>query len=172
MYGGKNIAAARKAGRKATVRRRQKRADAGLCTLCGSCPPAPNRMVCEPCGEVRRDGERERMADRIERGQCVKCPRAARPGKTTCAEHADRAQDREKKNARARERYSERRSAGLCTDCGEPAPGGAARCDPCAARSYARMMHRHARAAFDLGAGFAGHDGSEAHSIEEAREAR
>ena len=169
MYGGKSIAGKRADGRRHVRKRRVKRLEAGLCTLCGKCPPRPGRKTCQPCAEKRQARERERMAERIARGQCVRCPRTALPGRTSCERHSNRNSDSDRKNERSRERYRERRRAMRCTSCGAPS-GGASRCEPCAARSYSGLLHRQARDGYDPGAGYAGHDGSEAHSLAEARD--
>ena len=109
------------------------------------------------------------MAERAARGQCAKCARAALPGRTRCAEHATDDRDPEAKNRASRERYWKRRRAGVCTSCGAPA-AGASLCPPCAERQLAGKLHKAARDGYQPGAGYAGHDGTEAYSLAEARE--
>ena len=43
-------------------RQAAERREAGLCANCGKHPAAPDRSLCEPCGEQRREAERERYA--------------------------------------------------------------------------------------------------------------
>lgn len=137
--------------RERAARQRAERALLGLCQKCGNRPAAPGANNCDPCRQRQREIDRRNYARHVERGQCTKCPRAARPGKSTCERHAPdqrTAEAKARKNDSARARYWERKRAGLCTDCGEPAPGGAARCDPCAARSWGAAQHRMARDGF------------------------
>lgn len=168
-YGGKNAIQKRAEARDRAARKRAVRLAAGLCPRCGKHAPAPGRSECEPCLEKRRASESHDRAVRAARGQCAKCQRAALPGKTRCAEHAESGVDPDTKNARSRERYWSRRWAALCTSCGAPS-GGPSRCPSCAERSLSGMIHRQARDGFEPGAGYAGQDGGEAYSLAEARE--
>ena len=169
----KSTVRARENSRVKNGQKRAARIAAGLCTRCGKCPPADGRRECEPCAEKRLKRERERYAERIARGQCRRdgCHKAALPGLHSCAEHTITERAGEGRNRRARAAYWARRRAGLCTACGAPAPSGASRCEPCAARSHGNALHREARNGYQPGAGYAGHDGTEAFSMPETWEA-
>ena len=128
----------------------------GLCTCCGKAPAAPERAVCEGCGEKRcdapamrrarragkpyggRDPEARRRGARARSGKreqarrdaglCTRCGR--RPpveGGTACAPC------REARRAAERGLYAARRFHGLCGRCGGPSADSGSRCAPCAA---------------------------------------
>ena len=99
-------------------RRTADRLARGLCPRCGKHPPAPERKVCEPCGERARDSERLRYAGARARG--------ARYGGRNPENRRRMARERNRKRKR------ERREAGLCTGCGKvpPLEGGAV-CETC-----------------------------------------
>ena len=120
----------------------------GLCTRFGQAPSAPERTVCESCGEKRREAERTRhvagKADgklygggdpeakrrqaRRDAGLCTRCGRhPSVEGGTTCAPC------REARRTAERGLYAARRSDGLCGRCGGPTTDGGSRCAPCAA---------------------------------------
>ena len=85
-------------------------------TSCGKQPPAPERFLCEPCGEKRNRASRARDA----RLRAAGLPRR----------DAERA--REYERDRSRREADIRREAGLCTRCGkQPAAEGRASCEPC-----------------------------------------
>ena len=126
----------------------------GLCTCCGKAPSAPERAVCEGCGEKRRDAERTRYAAgkpyggrdpearrrgararsgkreqaRRDAGLCTRCGRRPPVEGGTA-----RAPCREARRAAERRLYAARRSEGLCGRCGQPAFAGESRCAPYAA---------------------------------------
>ena len=99
-------------------KRTAERITRGLCPRCGKHPPAPERKVCEPCGERARHSERLRYAGARVRG----------------ARYGGRNPENRRRMARerSRRRRRERTEAGLCTSCGErkPAEGGAV-CEDC-----------------------------------------
>ena len=98
---------------RASERRRYRRKLAehlaqGLCTRCGQAPAAPERAVCENCGEKRREAERTRYA----------------AGRAAGKPYGGRDPDARRRGARARsgKREQARRDAGLCTRCGRRPP--------------------------------------------------
>ena len=140
LYGGRNPQARRKAGRAASIRRRQGRRDGGLCVRCGRRPPAEGGATCEPCRETRQAAERALYASRRTANLCGRCGGPTTDGRAQCAPCAALEAERgrpERKNARSRQRYWERRASGRCTDCNEPSHG-ASRCEACAKRSFER----------------------------------
>ena len=140
LYGGKDPQARRKAGRAASIRRRQARRDSGTCVRCGRRPPIEGGATCEPCRETRQAAERALYASRRAAGLCGRCGGPTTDGRAQCAPCAALEAERgrpERKNARSRKRYWERRAASRCTDCNAPSHG-AARCEACAKRSYER----------------------------------
>ena len=145
-YGGRDPEASRKAARAGDKRRRRARREAGLCTSCGSRPPADGGSVCEPCREARRAGDRRRHAERRAAGLCTRCARPAFGGSSRCGRCAALEAERTppgRGRAASRKRYARRRARGLCVDCGVPS-AGAARCPPCAYRSNRRARLRDA----------------------------
>ena len=97
----------------------------GLCPKCGREPLAPERRLCAPCGERRRESERARYAAARAAGKQYggKCPDGRRRI----------ARERSKRRRRAKWR---------CTSCGEPSRGSS-RYERCARRSYVRSgQHR------------------------------
>ena len=148
---------------RASERRRYRRKLAerlaqGLCPCCGKAPSAPERAVCEGCGEKRSEAERIRYAAgkaagkpyggrdpdarrrgararsgkreqaRRDAGLCTRCGRRPPVEGGTAC-----APCREARRAAERGLYAARRSEGLCGRCGQPAFAGESRCAPCAA---------------------------------------
>ena len=139
-------------------RRTAERLAWGLCPKCGKLPPAPDRSLCAPCGERRRESERARYArgkaagelyggqkpesrrrsarekskqrrhGRREAGLCARCGDRSPAGGGAVCEPC-----REARRAAERELYAARRAAGLCGRCGEPTFKGASLCNSCAA---------------------------------------
>ena len=145
-YAGRDPVKCRRADRASDKRRRRARREAGLCTRCGSNPPAEGRSVCEPCREAMRATERARYAARKAVGVCVRCAEPAIGGSSRCARHAALEAERvspERRSATSRKRYVRRRARGQCVDCGAPA-AGVARCPACAYRSNTRPPAWHA----------------------------
>ena len=139
-YAGRDPVKCRRAERAGDRRRRRARREAGLCTRCGTNPPAEGRSVCEPCRKAMRATERARYAARRAAGVCVRCAEPAIGGSSRCARHAVLEAERvpsEHRIATGRKRYARRRARGECVDCGAPA-AGAARCPACAYRSNTR----------------------------------
>ena len=139
-YGGKNIESKRRSARVATRKRREARAEAGVCSRCGSRPPVEGGATCRPCRETRQEAERELYAARRAARLCTRCSGPTTDLGSRCARCAVLEAERGRpgrKNARSRERYWERRAAGRCTDCNAPSHG-ASRCEACARRSYER----------------------------------
>ncbi len=96
----------RQRDRERIARRTVERVALGLCPRCGDRPPAPERSVCEPCGEKRNRAGRARDARLRAAGKPRRNPEKAR------------ASDRE----RDRRQRAECQAQGLCTRCGrEPA---------------------------------------------------
>ena len=115
---------------RAWERRRYRRLTAertsqGLCPNCGHRPPAPDRRLCEVCGEQRRVADRARYA------------RAKAEGKL----YAGRDAEARRRAARigTKRRYDARRAAGLCTKCGKrpPVAGSHTTCEYCRDRRNA-----------------------------------
>ena len=117
-------------------RQAAERREAGLCANCGKHPVAPDRSLCEPCGEQRRDAECERYA------------RARAEGKPYGGRNAETR--RRLGRERSRKRLHARLDAGLCTRCGrQPQVGGGTTCEPCreARRAVERERYPARRAA-------------------------
>ena len=119
-------------------RRAANRRAQGLCVKCGKHPPAPERSLCEACGERGRAAERARYA----RGKAAGDPYGGRnPG-------SRRRMARERNKKRRRERVE----IGLCTTCGErkPVEGGAV-CETCREerRAAERKLYAERRAGGD-----------------------
>ena len=90
------------------ARRTAERRAAGLCPRCGQAPAAPERTVCEDCGEKRREADRARYA----------------AGKAAGKLYGGRDPDAK--------RQHDRRDAGLCTRCGRlPPVEGGTTCELC-----------------------------------------
>ena len=135
------------------------RTSQGLCPKCGHRPPAPDRRLCEVCGEQRRvadraryarakaegklyagrDAEAKRRAARIGTKRRYDARRAAglctRCGKypPVAGSHTTCEYCRDGRNANERDSWSARRADGLCGKCGTVVDDGTARCDTCAA---------------------------------------
>lgn len=146
-YGGRDPETKRQAGRKHSRKRSEARKAAGLCIRCGKVPAAPDRSMCEPCRENRRQARRERYGRRRAAGQCIRCGIPSPGGKTYCASCAMTngwgRRDPAEKREEARQRYAERRARGDCTTCGNPA-NGAAECRACRAAAKERYDARRA----------------------------
>ncbi|MDE0331876.1 MAG: hypothetical protein OXL41_08405 [Nitrospinae bacterium] len=141
----------------------------GLCIKCGKHPPAPERSLCEVCGERGRAAERARYA----RGKAAGDPYGGRnpDGRRRMARERNRKRRRERKEAglctrcgelppaegsvvceacrearRAEERklYAARRAKGLCGRCGGAVFAGASRCGPCTALEEGRAPKKNA----------------------------
>ena len=142
-YGGRNVAAKKRSGRKSARRLRETRREAGLCIRCGLLPPVAGGASCEYCLAARRPAARRTYAERCAAGLCTRCGEPSLDGGTRCARCLAREDDNgrtERKNARNRQRYRERIAAGRCTDCNSPSPG-AVRCEPCAKRTRESAGH-------------------------------
>ncbi len=111
-----------------------------------------------------------RVADRRERGLCIKCgKRPPAPGRSICAFCGEKARAADRARAarllaegkpvrdpearrladreRGRRRHAERKAAGLCVKCGRAsALAERTQCGPCAERRLAADRARHARA--------------------------
>ena len=149
---------------RAWERRRYRRLTAertsqGRCPKCGHRPPAPDRRLCEVCGEQRRAADRARYArakaeGKLYAGRDAEARRrAARIGTkrryharraaglcTKCGKHPPVAGShttceycRNRRNANERDSWSARRADGLCGKCGASVDHGTARCAGCAA---------------------------------------
>ena len=108
----------------------------GLCPKCGREPLAPERRLCAPCGERRRESECARYAAARAAGKQYggKCP----DGRRRIARE------------RSKRRRHARRDAGRCTWCGRrPAVEGGTVCEPCrdARRESDREQYAARRAA-------------------------
>ena len=123
--------------RERIARRTAERIAAGLCPRCGKRSPAPERSVCDPCGEKRNRASRARDA------------RLRAEGKPRRNPERVRASDRER-DCRQR---AKRRAQGLCTRCGKvPSEPARRLCEPCAGkrREADRARYEAARAAGKL----------------------
>ena len=111
-------------------KRTAERVAQGLCPRCGDGPPAPERSVCDPCGEKRNKASRARDARLRAEGRPRRDPVKAR----AC----------ESKRSR---RETERRFAqGLCTRCGKAtAAPDRTSCEPCLEKRRADDRARYAR---------------------------
>ena len=135
----------------------------------GKAPLVPDRSLCGPCGEKRRQAERARYAKgqaagklyggrdpkdcrRIARKRSRQILRARRgAGLCTRCGHRPPVEGgttcepcRNVRRAAEREQYAVRRAAGLCGRCGGPAFDGAPRCGPCAAIEAGRQPRKNA----------------------------
>ena len=160
-------------GRKKERERHRKRAAdrraQGLCIKCGKNPPAPERSLCEACGEKGRATERARYArrkvagdpyggrnpegrrrmarernrkrrrERKEAGLCVRCGELP-PAEGSVACEACR----ETRRAEERKLYAAKRAKGLCGRCGGPVFAGVSRCASCAVRDAKRRPRKNA----------------------------
>ena len=143
----------------------------GLCPKCGREPLAPERRLCAPCGEKRRESERARYAAataagelyggrdpdgrrriarerskrrlhaRRDAGRCTRCGRRPPVEGATVCEPC-----RDARRTAEREQYAARRAAGLCGRCGQGAFDGESRCGRCAALEDRRGPRKHAAA--------------------------
>ena len=123
--------------RERIARRTAERIALGLCPRCGRRPPAPERSVCDPCGEKRNRAGRARDA-RL---------------RTECKPRRDPEKARASERQRSRRRIAERIARGFCTKCGrEPAAPARRLCEPCAGkrREADRARYGAARAAGKL----------------------
>ena len=141
----------------------------GLCIKCGKNPLAPERSLCEACGERGRAAERARYArgkaagdlyggrnpegrrrmarernrkrriERREAGLCVRCGELPPAESSVVCEAC-----REARRAEERKLYAERRAKGLCGRCGGAVFAGASRCGPCAALEEGRAPKKNA----------------------------
>ena len=141
----------------------------GLCPKCGKEKLAPDRRLCEPCGEKRRAAERARYARgkaagklyggknpemcrriarekskqrfhaRLDARLCTRCGHRPLVEGGTTCEPCS-----DVRRAAEREQYAARRTAGRCTRCGEPTFGGASRCGPCAALEAGHHPNKNA----------------------------
>ena len=104
----KNPEMGRERERERHRRRAADRRAQGLCIKCGKNPPAPERSLCEACGERGRAAERARYARRKAEG----------------APYGGRNPEGRRRMARERNRKHrrERKEAGLCVRCGELPP--------------------------------------------------
>ena len=154
-------------GRRRYRRQTAERIAAGLCPNCGHRPPAPDRRLCDVCGEQRRRAERARYAQakaegrlyggsnaeakrraaragtkrrydtRRDAGDCVRC------GLRPPANGLSRCEPcQSHRNAGEREQWAARRARGLCGKCGQPASDGASRCESCAALQAGRPSRK------------------------------
>ena len=144
--------------RKRARRQTAERAARGVCVRCGANPAEPDRRLCGPCAEKRREADRRRYANakaaglkyggkdieskrrsariasrkrreaRRESGLCPRCGRRPPAEGGATCEPC-----RETRQAAERELYAARRAACLCTRCGGPVTDGDSRCAPCAA---------------------------------------
>ena len=138
-----------------------------LCPKCGHRPPAPDRRLCEVCGEQRRKAERARYGrakaeGKLYAGRDAEAKRrAARAGTkrryharraaglcTRCGEHPPVAGStacadcRNRRRGKERDQWAARRAAGQCGKCGQPVPDGASRCESCAALQAGRPSRK------------------------------
>ncbi|WP_428098037.1 hypothetical protein [Candidatus Rariloculus sp.] len=143
----------------------------GLCPKCGRAPLEPERRLCAPCGEKRRESERARYAAakaageiyggrdanrcrriarkrsrrrlhaRRDAGRCTRCGRRPAVEGSTVCEPC-----RDARRTAEREQYGARRAAGLCGRCGQGAFGGDWLCVRCAARDDRRGPRKNAAA--------------------------
>ena len=110
-------------------RRTAERTALGLCPRCGKREPAPERVLCEPCGEKRNRASRARDARLRAEGIPRRDPVRAK------------AYERD----RSRRERAARRAAGLCTACGTaPAAPGRVRCEPCLEKRRAADRAKYA----------------------------
>ena len=110
-------------------KRTRERIAAGLCPRCGERPPAPERSMCEPCGEKRNRASRTRDA----RLRAADLPRR------------DAARAREYERERSRRERAARRAAGICTACGAAlAAPDRVRCEPCLEKRRASDRAKYA----------------------------
>ncbi len=148
---------ARASGREHGRRRTARLVAGGLCVRCGTVPSEPDRRLCEPCAEKRREADRARYAEARAAGKLYggRDPEAKRRSARAGSRKRDSARRetglctrcgrrppveggstcgpcREARQAAERERYAARRAAGLCVACGQPAFAGEARCGVCA----------------------------------------
>ena len=134
-------------------------------------PLAPERSLCAPCGEKRRDAERARYAKaraagklyggrdpegkrriarqrsrkrihtRRDAGHCSRC------GKRPPVEGGSTCEPcRGARQTAEREIYAARRAAGQCGKCAEPTFGGVSRCAVCAVHESGRQDRKNAAA--------------------------
>lgn len=121
----------------ATIRRRQRLIDLGLCVDCGLRQPIKDSPVCGECGLSRREYLRSYRMALKEAGLCGRCGKAPRQdGASMCAECAkiSRLKDSQpdqkaSRQVRLKKLRDERRAAGLCTTCGEEAVQGKTLCE-------------------------------------------
>ena len=120
----------------------QEKMAAGVCTLCGCRPPAPDRKLCPKCLKSSLEKWHRKTAARKAKGLCVRCGKQPpRPERTECAACAARWKEKynPKGKARAQKRYRSRVAAGLCTSCGKAEPLPERRkCPSCNEKSRAR----------------------------------
>ncbi len=149
----------------------EKRLALGLCPKCGDEPLAPERRLCAPCGEKRRESERARYAAataagklyggrntdgrrriarersrrrlqaRRDAGRCTRCARRPPVEGGATCEPCRKA-----RRTAEREQYATRRASGLCGRCGQGTFDGDSNCVRCAARDDRRGPRKNAAA--------------------------
>ena len=165
----RDLGKARAYERERSRRETAERLAQGLCPKCGKEKLAPDRRLCEPCGEKRRAAERVRYARgkaagelyggkdpkmcrriarekskqrfhaRLDARLCTRCGHRPLVEGGTTCEPCS-----DVRRAAEREQYAARRTAGRCTRCGEPTFGGASRCGPCAMLEAGRHPNKNA----------------------------
>ena len=117
--------------RERIARRTAERIARGLCPRCGKRSPAPERSVCDPCGEKRNRASRARDARLRAEGKPRRDPEKART--------SDRARDRRQR--------AKRRAQGLCTKCGKvSSKPDSCLCEPCGEKRRAADRARYVAA--------------------------
>lgn len=129
--------------------------NACLCSNCGVKKPiaefyrhkgktSGRHSHCKRCHNLKR---REHCAGRVAQGLCIRCGKAAEPGKILCVQHAEINRETTKKNAGRM--FETRKSAGLCVRCGSLSRTGLILCEKCSSckkekdrEIYKKTYHR------------------------------